>query len=48
MLDNLNSASYERDYKDAMQYYELLVEMLKSEKYAALLKKPEIKYFYSL
>lgn len=43
MLDNLSSATYEKNYKEALDYYNILKDMLKSELYGPLLKKREIK-----
>lgn len=39
MLDNLSSATYEKDYKAAISYYLILRDMLKSDTYGPLLKK---------
>jgi len=39
MLDNLSSATYEKNYKEALQYYSIMKDMLKSEVYGPLLKK---------
>jgi hypothetical protein len=43
MLDNLSSATYEKSYKEALEYYKIMKEMLNSELYGPLLKKREIK-----
>jgi hypothetical protein len=43
LLDNLTSASYDKNYPEAIRYYLILREMLKSATYASLLHKPQIK-----